>query len=52
LFTANESAVVTKPLLDPVVVENGQGDRGFADPANTDERDWGEVLGKIDYLLD
>jgi len=49
---ANESTVVTKPLLDPVVVENGQGDRSLADSASTDEGDWGEVLSEIDYLLD
>ena len=50
--TANKSAVMTEPLLDPVVMENGQGDRGFADSTNTDERDWGEVLSEVDYLLD
>ena len=50
--TANESAVVTEPLLDPVVVENGQGDRGLADSASTDEGDWGEVLSEIDNRLD
>jgi len=43
---------MTKSLLDPVVVEDGYGDRGLADPASTDESDWSEVLGKIDYLLD
>ena len=43
---------MTKPLLDPVVVEDGQGDRGLADPASTDESDWSELLGQIDYLLD
>jgi len=50
--TANESTVVTEPLLDPVVVENGQGDRGLADSASTNECYWGKVLGEIDYLLD
>ena len=52
LITANESAVMTEPLLDPVVVENGQGNRGLADSANTDKGDWDEVLSEIDYLLD
>jgi len=52
LVTANESTVVTEPLLDPVAVESGQGDRGLADSASTDGGDWGEVLGEIDYLLD
>jgi len=52
LVTANESTIVTEPLFDPVVMENGQGNRGLADSASTDEGDWGEVLSEIDYLLD
>ena len=43
---------MTKPLLDPVVVENGQCDGGLADSASTNQGDWGEVLCEIDYLLD
>jgi len=42
---------MAKPLLDPVMVENGQGDRGLADTASTDESDWNKVLSKVDYLL-
>jgi len=49
--TTNESTVMTKPLLDPVVVEDGQSDRGFADSANTNQSDRGKLLGEIDYLL-
>jgi len=52
LVTPNESTVMTKPLFDPVVVENGQCDRGLADSTSTDESDWGGLLSKIDYLLD
>ena len=52
LVTANKSTVMAKPLLDPVVVENGQGDGGLADSASTDEGDWIKVLNKMDYLLD
>jgi len=52
LVAANESTVMTKPLLDPVVVENGQGDGGLADSTSTDESDWNKLLGEIDYLLD
>ena len=51
-ITTNESAVVTKPLLDPVMVEDGQGDGGFADSPSTNESDWSKLLGEIDYLLD
>jgi len=50
--TPDESTVVTKSLLDPVVVEDGQGDRGLPDSARTNEGDWSKPLGEIDYLLD
>ena len=43
---------MTKPLLDPIVVENRQGDGRLADPASADESDRSKVLGEIDYLLD
>ena len=52
LVTTDESAVVTKPLLDPIVVENGQGDRGLPDTARPDESDWPKVFGEINGLLD
>ena len=52
LIAANEPAVVAKPLLDPIVVENGQGNGGLADSACTNESNWGEALGEIDHLLD
>ena len=41
-----------KPLLDPIVVENGQGDGRLADSASTNEGDRNELLSEIDYLLD
>ena len=43
---------MAKSLLDPVVVENGQGYGGLSDSASTDEGDWDEVLSEIDYLFD
>ena len=43
---------MAKPLLDSVMMENGQGDRGLADPASTGQGDWNKVLGEIDYLPD
>jgi len=52
LITANESTVMTKPLLDPVVVENGQGNGGLADSTGTNQGDWNKILGEIDCLLD
>ena len=51
-ITTNESTVVTKSLLDPVVVENSQGDRGLANPPSTNQGNRGKLLGEIDYLLD
>ena len=52
LVTTNESTVMAKPLLDSIVVEDGQGDRSLADSPSTDESDWSTVLSEIDYLLD
>jgi len=43
---------MAKPLLDPVVVENGQGDRRLADSAGANESKRNELLSEIDYLLD
>ena len=51
-ITANESTVLAKPLLDPVVVEDRQGNRGLADSPSTNQGDRGKLLGEIDYLLD
>ena len=52
LITADESTVMTKSLLDPIVVENGQSDRRLADSASTDESDWIKLLSQVDYLFD
>ena len=52
MVTTNESAVVAEPLLDPIVVKNGQGDGGLSDPASTNESDWNELFCETDYLLD
>jgi hypothetical protein len=50
LVATDEPAVVAKPLLDSIVVENGQGDGGFPDPAGADESDWTKVFER-DGLL-
>ena len=52
LIATDEPTVVTKPLLDPIVVEDGQGDGRLADSSGTNEGDWNEVLGETGYLLD
>ena len=51
MVTTDEATVVAKPLLDPIVVEDGQGDGCLANSASTDEGDWSEVLSEIDYLF-
>ena len=43
---------MAKPLLDPIVVENGQGDGGLTDSASTNQGGGNKVLGEIDYPLD
>ena len=52
LVAMDEAAIIPKPLLDSLVVESGQGDRGFPDSAGTNEGNWTKVPGEIDYLLD
>ena len=52
LVTTNELAAMSKPLLDSIVVKNGQGDGGLANPSGADESDWTKVFGEMDYLLD
>ena len=52
LIATDEVTVVAKPLLDPIVVEDSEGDRGLADSTRADESDWNKVLSEIGYLLD
>ena len=52
LVTPNESTVVAKPLLDLIVVEDGEGDGGFADSTGTNEGNRNKTLSEINYLLD
>ena len=52
LVAADESAILPKPSLDPVVVKDGQGNGGLPDPASTNESNRGEVLSEIAYLPD
>jgi hypothetical protein len=52
LVAADEPPVIAKSVLDPIVVEDGQSDGGFADSACTDESDWFEVFSETQDLLD
>ena len=52
LVATDEPTVVSKPFLDPIVVEDGQSDGGFPDPSWTDESDWSEGFCEANDLLD
>ena len=52
LVATDEPAVVPEPFLDPIVVEDGQGNGCFPDSPWTDECDRREVFSKAKNLLD
>jgi len=52
LVATDEPAIIPKPLLDAVVVEDGQSDGGLANPAGTDEGERSEVFCQINDFLD
>jgi hypothetical protein len=51
-ITTDETTVITKPVLDAVVVENREGDRRFPDPTRSYESNRFEVPGKANDFLD
>ena len=51
LISAVEPTVVTKPLFDAIVMENGQDDGCLADPTSANLSDWREALCEIDDIL-
>ena len=44
LVAADESAVISEPLFDAIVMEDGESDGCFSDSAGADEGEWGEVF--------
>jgi len=52
LVAADEPAVDTKPLLDAIVVEDGESEGRLSDSANADKSKWSEVFCQADELLD
>ena len=48
----DEATVVTKPPLDPIVVEDSQGDRGLANSSGANESNWNKFPSETDYFLD
>ena len=51
LTTTDKSAVLAKPILDAIVVEDREGDGCFPDPACTDQSDGFQVFSESDDLL-
>ena len=52
LVATDESTLVTEPLPDTIVMEDGESDGCFSNPPWTDESDWSEVFSEIDDLID
>ena len=52
LVAADKTTVISKPFLEAIVEEDGQGNGRLPDPPWTDESNWGEVFCEADDLLD
>jgi hypothetical protein len=52
LVATDEPTVVAKPLLDSILVEDGQSDGRLPDPPCTDESDGCGVFSEANNLLD
>ena len=52
LVAADKSTVVPKPFLDAIVVEDGQSNGRFPDPAWTDQSEWNEAFSEANDPLD
>ena len=52
LVATDEPTMVAKPLLDAIVVEDGQSDGSLADSTGTNEGDWSKLFCKADNFLD
>ena len=52
LVATDEPTIVSEPLFDAIVVEDGQSDRGFPNPPCTNESNWSEGFCEVNNLLD
>ena len=52
LVALDESSILAEPLLDAMVMKNGQSDGCLSDSTRTDESNWGQILGETDDPLD
>jgi hypothetical protein len=51
LITSDKPSVLANSIFDPIVVEDGEGDRRLPDPPCADESDGFEVFCESDNLL-
>ena len=52
MVTADEATVVTESLFYAIMMEDGQSDGRFSDPADTNESGGREVFDQTNDLLD
>ena len=52
LIAADKSTVISKPLLDAIVVEDSEGDRGLSNPTCANEGSGFKLFGMTNDLLD
>ena len=52
LVAADESTLVTEPLPDTIVMEDGESDGSFSNPPWTNESNWSEVFSEINDFFD
>ena len=51
MITTNESAVITKPVFDAVVVKDSEGNGCFSNPPRADQSHGSEVFCETDYFV-
>ena len=51
LVTTNESTIITKPLLDAIVMEDGKGDGSLPNATWSDESEGVEIVCKVNDPL-
>ena len=50
LVASDEPTILAEPLLDTIVMEDGQNDGRFADPASTGESDWSGTFCQSNHV--
>ena len=52
LVATDKPTILAEQFLDAIMVEDGQNDRRFANPTNTNESSWSEVFYETNDSLD